>query len=57
MGEKQKYDLLKIDADCCPETDEPIIKGQCTEACPSYEGFQLYNGLSCIKCSNCYDRK
>lgn len=57
MKENQKYNLLKIDADGCPETDEPIIKDQCTEACRFYEGFQLYNGLSCIKCSAYYEGK
>lgn len=50
MGKVREYNLYAIDANSCPETDEPIIDKQCS-CCKFYKGFELYNGQRCIKCS------
>lgn len=46
----QEYLLYAIDANCCPEDDNIIMKGQCN-GCKYYKGFELYNGQPSIKCS------
>ena len=56
MDKDQQYNLYAIDANTCPETDEPIIDKQCS-GCKFYNGFELYNGQRCIKCSAYHEGK
>lgn len=43
-------DLYAMNMDHCPESDAVIDRGTCT-GCPYYKGFQMENGLPCIKCT------
>ncbi len=42
--------LLVIDKDTCPIQDNVIMKQQCSN-CKHYNGFKIYNGHQCIRCS------
>lgn len=42
--------LYAIDKDYCPEKDDIIMKGQCSD-CEYYKGFEMYNGQPCVKCA------
>jgi hypothetical protein len=56
MEDSQQYNLYAIDANTCPENDEPIIDKQCS-GCEFYKGFELYNGQRCIKCSDYHEKE
>ncbi len=43
-------ELLAMDKDECPDNDAVIYRDMCT-GCKHYQGFELYKGLPCIKCS------
>lgn len=55
MKKSKNYDSLKINADDCHKTDQPIIKDQCVDVCPFYEGFD-HDYEDCIKCSYRFDK-
>lgn len=44
------YNLYSIDNDSCPENDA-IIYQKMYSNCEYYEGFELYLGHGCIRCS------
>lgn len=43
-------ELLAMDMDECPAEEAVIYQGMCS-GCEYYNGFELFKGLRCIKCS------
>lgn len=42
--------LYAINSNYCPDNDAIIYQGMCAD-CTYYQGFELYNGQPCIRCS------
>lgn len=49
--------LYVMNTDICPKSDCVIEKHNCGSSCKYYAGFEICNGLPCIKCKYYYDNE